>query len=75
MMICGDLESIVKNLEYRGYKSEIYYSDSDKVYYGRLVGIKDIVGFHALNIHDIEKEFRNAVDDYVKFKKECGRDD
>ena len=56
-------------VEYKGYVGSIKYSPEDKLYYGSLL-IDDFVNYHADNLIDLEKEYHNAVDDYIEFKKE-----
>lgn len=60
-------------LAYRGYTATVEYDEDDKLWYGTLDGIKDLVNFHAFEIENIEQEFRNAVDDYLVFCKEVGK--
>ena len=61
-------------LAYRGYTATVEYDEDDKLWHGTLDGIKDLVNFHAFEIENIEKEFRNAVDDYLDFCKEVGKE-
>ena len=62
-------------LEYKGYSGYVHFDTDDNIYNGWILDISDMVFFCALKESEIEKEFHNAVDDYVEFKKECGRDD
>lgn len=57
--------------EYKGYKGTIEYSIKDG-YYGKLVGIKDLVNYEASNVEHMYDMFIEAVDDYIAFKKEVG---
>ena len=59
--------------EYRGYIGSIEYDLEDKLHYGKLLNTKDLVNYHADNIIDLEKHYREAVDDYIEFKKEIGK--
>lgn len=59
---------------YRGYTTTIEYDEDDKLWHGTLDGIKDLVNFHAFEIKNIEQEFHNAVDDYLDFCKEVGKE-
>lgn len=59
-------------VEYKGYVGSIEYDSEDKLYYGSLL-IEDFVNYHAYNLIDLEKVFHNAVDDYIEFKKEIGK--
>ena len=56
--------------EYKGYVGSIEYSVKDSIHYGKLLNIKDLVNYEADNIIDLEKQFHEAVDDYLEFKKE-----
>ena len=67
-MIIGYLD------EYRGYFGSIEYEPEDKLHYGSLLNIDDFVSYHADNIIDLEKQFHNAVDDYIEFCKEVGKE-
>jgi len=40
---------------------------------GRLIGINDVVGFHANDIGEFKEKFHNAVDDYIDFCIENGK--
>jgi predicted HicB family RNase H-like nuclease len=56
--------------KYKDYTGSIEYDLEDKLHYGKLMYIKDLVCYHADNIVDLEKYFHEAVDDYIDFKKE-----
>lgn len=56
-------------LEYRNYTTTIEYSEEDKVFYGKIEGIKDVVNFESEDLNGIEQAFHDAVDDYVLFCK------
>ena len=60
--------------EYKGYVGSIEYSVEDSIHYGKLLNIKDLVNYEADNIIDLEKQFHEAVDDYIEFKKEVGKE-
>lgn len=60
-------------LEYKGYFAKVEYSAEDKVLYGKIEGIRDLVNFESESIETIEQEFRNAVDDYLELCEELGQ--
>ena len=64
-----------KILKYKGYEGDVHFSTEDNLYYGWILDIKDLVDYNSETEEDIENQFRLAVDDYIKFKKEIGRDD
>lgn len=34
---------------------------------GHVVGIQDIIGFHADNVAELRKSFEESVDDYITY--------
>lgn len=60
-------------LEYKGYCTKIEYSVDDKVLYGKIEGIKDLVSFESSSTDEIEKEFQLAVDDYLNYCADLGQ--
>ena len=60
-------------LEYKGYYTEINYDQKDRILFGKIEGIRDLVDFHSEDANEIEDEFHNAVDDYLSFCNEIGK--
>ena len=60
-------------LHYKGYSAKPEYSAEDQVFYGKILGIDDLVDFYTENAKEIEKEFHAAVDNYLAFCKEVGK--
>ena len=54
--------------------AKIEFSAEDKCLHGKIDGIADLVTFEADDAHEIEKEFRSAVDDYLNFCREIGKE-
>lgn len=61
-------------LEYKGYHTLVHYCAEDGVLRGVIEGINDYVDFQTSNIADVEKEFHCAVDDYLIFCSEVGKE-
>lgn len=60
-------------LEYKGYYAKIEFSAEDKVLFGKIEGINDLVNFESESVDGIEKEFQLAVDDYLEYCQEVGK--
>ena len=60
-------------LTYKGYSARIEFDAEDRIFAGRIAGIRDIVGFHAETVTGLEKAFREAVNDYIKACAELGQ--
>lgn len=57
-------------LEYKGYFTVIEFDSESKVLHGKVEGIDDLVTFESESAKEIEKEFHDAVDDWLEFRKE-----
>ena len=60
-------------MRYRGYFAKPEYSAEDRIFYGRILGISDLVDFQFEEADDIENEFHKAVDDYLQYCMENGK--
>jgi len=60
-------------LEYKGYIGTIEFSAEDKVFYGKIQGINDLVTFEGTSVHELEEAFAEAVSDYLKICKELNK--
>lgn len=63
-----------KVLSYKGYIAKVEFSIEDKCLHGKIEGISDLVTFESDSAIEIEQEFRSAVDDYLAFCAEVGKE-
>lgn len=63
-----------KIMEYKGYKAFYSYDPRDNIFFGTVIDIKDKVTFQCAKEDQIEKEFHDAVDDYIQFCSEIGKE-
>ena len=61
-------------LEYKGYHTKVEFDGESFVLRGKIEGIKDLVNFECTDISKVEEEFHNAVEDYLEFCKEVGKE-
>lgn len=54
-------------LEYKGYRARIEHVPETASFRGIIEGINDYVDFETTDILQVEQEFHNAVDEYLKF--------
>jgi predicted HicB family RNase H-like nuclease len=59
---------------YRGYTAWYAHESQEDVLYGCIAGIHDMFTFVAPTLEDLEREFHAAVDDYLSFCAEKGRE-
>ena len=60
--------------EYKGSHTKIEFDSENFLLRGKIEGINDLVNFECEDIKNIEKEFHEAVDDYLDFCKEVGKE-
>ena len=60
-------------LEYKGYFTRIEYSVEDQVLHGRIEGIQDLVNFECERADEAESAFHEAVDDYLAYCEDLGK--
>jgi len=61
-------------LQYKGYYGEVHFSATDEVFYGKLLGISDLVNFEGASVRDLKQAFQEAVDDYLETCCELGKE-
>ncbi len=59
-------------LEYKDYMGTVEYSSSDNVLFGKVVGINGLVSYEGKSIEELQKDFEEAVDDYIEMCEEQG---
>ena len=59
-------------MAYKGYLARIEFDAKDRIFFGRLAGIRDIITFHGQTVDGLEAAFREAVDDYLETCKRLG---
>lgn len=60
-------------MQHRGYDGSVSYSAEDKMLHGRIMGIRDMVSFGGTTVRQLEKNFHDAVDEYLAFCEETGK--
>jgi predicted HicB family RNase H-like nuclease len=55
------------------YKAYIGIADAeDGVFFGRVVGLRDVITFEGTTFAEVEQAFRDSIDDYLAFCAERG---
>lgn len=60
-------------LQYSGYNARVEFDADDGLFFGRLAGVNDVVGFHADSVSELVSAFHEAVDDYVEICAKLGK--
>ncbi|EKT4523137.1 type II toxin-antitoxin system HicB family antitoxin [Pseudomonas putida] len=52
-------------MRYKGYAARIEYDERDDIFVGRVLGMRDIISFHACSVAELHAAFRAALEDYL----------
>ena len=51
-------------LDYKGYLGTVEFSAEDSCFFGKIIGINDLISFEAQEVSELKKSFEKAVNDY-----------
>jgi predicted HicB family RNase H-like nuclease len=57
-------------LEYKGYLGTVEPEDGS--FFGRVIGLRDVITFEGDTYAEVEQAFRDSIDDYLAFCAERG---
>lgn len=55
----------MNSMTHRGITARIEFDDRDNIFVGRVVGVRDIIGFHGKTVAELRKACAEAIDDYL----------
>ena len=56
-------------MKYKGYTGHVEYDDEAKIFHGEVLGIRDVITFQGKSVNELEKAFKDSVNDYLAFCK------
>jgi len=59
-------------MEYKGYIGIVEFDSDAKLFHGDIVNTRDVITFQGTTVEEIEREFHNSIDEYIKWCKEEG---
>lgn len=64
----------MENLKHKDYLGSVDFSAEDDVFYGKIIGINDLVSYEARSAEELKKEFIQAVNEYLEDCKNLGKE-
>ena len=61
-------------MKYKEFLAAINYDDDDKLFWGEVIGINDVISFHGSSVKELEKRFHTYIDEYLETCKQNGID-
>ena len=59
-------------MEYKGYLGMVEYDSQAKIFHGDIINTRDVITFQGTTVKEIEKAFKDSIDDYITWCKEEG---
>lgn len=53
-------------LSYKNYNGTVEYSKENGCLFGKVVGIKSLLLYEGDTVQELEQDFKNAIDEYLK---------
>jgi len=63
----------MNTMTFKGYTARVEIDDRDNLLVGHLLGVRDIVGFHADDVAGLRAAFEEAVIDYLDTCAKLGK--
>lgn len=60
-------------LRYKDFIAEVHFSTDDNLFYGKIEGINDLVTFEGGSVKELQKRFKEAVEDYLELCAGTGK--
>lgn len=60
-------------LLYKGFIGSVHFSMDDRIFFGKIEGINDLVTFEGSTVDELENAFKYMVDEHIKDCKEENR--
>ena len=60
-------------LTYNGYTASLSYNSDDEVFFGKLIGVNDLIVFEGTSVTELKNGFQEAIDDYRETCEAIGK--
>ena len=57
-------------MEYKGYIGSVEFSESDELFFGKVLGIRALISYEGSNAKELIEDFHEAVDAYLEMCQE-----
>lgn len=63
----------MNTMTFKGYTARVEIDDRNNILVGHLLGVRDVVGFHADDVTGLRAAFEEAVNDYLETCAKIGK--
>jgi len=61
-------------MTYKGYEGKVEFDEEANLFTGEVINTKDVITFQGKSVEELNRAFRESVNDYLAFCKERGED-
>lgn len=61
-------------MEYKNYVGSVEFSESDGVFFGKVMGIRAMISYEGTTAKELVEDFHGAVDDYLALCEAEGKE-
>jgi predicted HicB family RNase H-like nuclease len=61
-------------LQYKNYYASVHFSADDEVFYGKVLGVNDLISFEGASVKELKTSFEDAVEDYLDMCTSINKD-
>lgn len=61
-------------LNYKGYSGHVEFDDEAGLFHGEVLDLKDVVTFQGTSVEELQRAFRESIDDYLQYCLERGEE-
>ena len=65
MVLINKLFKMMDSLSYQDYIASIHYSSEDDNFFGKILGIDDLITFEGSSVKELKQAFKEALEDYL----------
>src|ERR1700723_1820743 len=69
----GGKAAMSQTLHHNGYDGSVEYNAEDRILYGSLLGIRDMVTYEGSDVDSLEANFKAAIEEYLAFCEAEGK--
>ncbi|WP_462265731.1 type II toxin-antitoxin system HicB family antitoxin [Mucilaginibacter sp.] len=64
---------MIDSLKHQDYSATVHYSADDEVFFGKVMGINDLITFEGTSVAELKEAFQEAIEDYLETCKSLGK--
>lgn len=60
-------------LRHNDFIGSVHFNAEDAVFYGKILGVEDLVTFEGQSVEELKNSFKEAVEDYIDLCRQTGK--